>query len=487
MDLRQLVTAIRKGWWLIAICMLLGLGAAFVYNVRATPQYASTVTFFVSTPTGDGTSPLAADQFATRRITSYVGLLSSDVVADRIVQDTGLEIDPAEVASSIEGQADLNTVLLTATVTQSSPELSLQIAEGIAEDFGAIVNEVDPIGPGQVELRVISGPTLNPAPVAPRTNLNLALGLAGGAALGVIVVLLRSRLDTSVRQIRTLSILTDDAPVLGVIPFDRDARKSPIMVDGRSRSIQAEALRQVRTSLQFVDVESRVQVVVITSSISGEGKSTAATNLAISFRQSGRKVLLIDADLRRPRVSAYLGLEGSVGLTNVLAEQVTLDDVVQPWGGGGMMVLPSGSIPPNPSELLGSERMAELLATLRKNYDIIVIDTPPLLPVTDAAVLATQADGAALVARYGKVSRNQVGRAVRSLRAVDGRLLGTILNGAPRRGHDGYESYGYGAYNEHKDAPSLDESEAIQAVTPSARGGAGPLGRGTEPRLPPPN
>lgn len=477
-----MLAAIRKGWWLIVVCMLLGLGAAFAYNLRATPQYASTVTFFVSTPTGDGTSPLAADQFATRRITSYVGLLSSDVVAQRIVQDKGLTVDPADVASAIEGQADLNTVLLTATVTASSPELSLQIAQGVADDFGSIVNEVDPIGPDQVELRVISGPTLNPTPVAPRTNLNLALGLVGGAALGVIVVLLRSRLDTSVRQTRTLGSLTENAPVLGVVPFDRDAKKSPLLVDGRSKSIQAEALRHVRTSLQFVDVESRVQVVVITSSISGEGKSTTATNLAISFRQSGRRVLLVDADLRRPRVSAYLGLEGSVGLTNVLAEQVTLGDALQVWGDGGMNVLPSGSIPPNPSELLGSERMAELLATMRRDYDMIVIDSPPLLPVTDAAVLAAQADGAALVARYGKVTRNQVATSFRSLRAVDARLLGTILNGAPRRGHDGYDVYGYGSYTETKGgSPILDESEANQAVAPADPGSAGARSRRTDP------
>ena len=442
MDLHQYITALRKGWWIILVCAALGTGAAALVNVNATPQYASTVTFFISTPTEGGTSPLAADQFATRRITSYVGLLSSDVTAQRVLDDTGVDLSVGQVSARISGDSDLNTVLLTATVTDSSPERSLLIAEGLAATFGEVVDEVDPIGPDQVVLRVISGPTLNPQPVSPRSTFNLALGFGAGLVVGVAIALGRQLLDNTVRQPQLLATLTG-APVLGAIPFDKSAKRSPLILDTHARSVRAEAFRQVRTSLQFIDVERPVHVLVVTSSVSGEGKSTTSVNLAVAFADSGRRVLLIEADLRRPRVSEYLGLERAVGLTNVLAGQVAIDEVVQRWGRSGLSVLPSGSIPPNPSELLGSPAMVDLLTQLRAMFDVIVIDTPPLLPVTDGAVAAVHSDGAVLVVRYAKTTKSQITTAVQSLRSVDARLLGTIVAMSPPKGGDGYEAYGY--------------------------------------------
>lgn len=466
MDLRQYVGALRKGWWLIAVAIVIGVLGGSLVNFRATPQYQSSVTFFISTPTAGGTSALAADQFATRRITSYVGLLSSEVTAREMINLTGIGISVGEMKSKISGDADLNTVLLTATVTDSSPDQSLSIAGAIAGKFGTIVNKVDPIGPDNVVLRVISGPTLNPTPVSPRTTLNLCLGFTVGLVIGVAIALLRQLLDTTIRQTQVLRALTD-APVLGVIPFEKSAKKSPLIANSNARSARAEALRQLRTNLQFVDVERPVRVLVVTSSIAEEGKSMTASNLAISFAESGRKVLLIEADLRRPRVAHYLGLERAIGLTNVLAGQAGLNEVLQPWGTGSLSVLASGSIPPNPSELLGSPRMLDLLNRLKKQFEIIVIDTPPLLPVTDGAVAAAHADGAVMVVRYGKTTRGQVTTAMRLLKSVDARLLGTILNMTPVKGFDGHESYGY-VYDYFEDdgrTAVLPRSPALSAET----------------------
>lgn len=440
MDLRQYWVAIRKSWWIILLVALLGVAGGFLVTLRATPQYASTVTFFISTPASGGTSPLAADQFATRRITSYVGLLSSDVTAQAVIDKTGVDLTVKQVRSAITGDADLNTVLLTATVTDPSPDQSLLIAQGLSTEFGRIVDQVDPIGPDAVVLRVISGPTLNPVPVSPRLTLNLAAGFAAGLILGVGLAIMRHLLDNTIRQAQTLREIAR-VPVLGIIPYDKDAKTSPLIVDSMSRSIRAEAFRQLRTNLQFIDVERPVRVLVVTSSVAHEAKSSTATNLAMSFAESGRRVLLIEADLRRPRVADYLSLDRSVGLTDVLAGHVDVNDVIQPWG-RGLTVLTSGRIPPNPAELLGSVAMVNLLRTLRRTYDLIVIDTPPLLPVTDAAVAARHADGAVLIVRYGKTTKNQVSGALRSLRSVDARILGTVLTIVPIKGADGYDSYG---------------------------------------------
>ncbi len=143
-------------------------------------------------------------------------------------------------------------------------------------------------------------------------------------------------------------------------------------------------------------------VLVVTSCLDIEGKSSTVADLAVVTAETEARVLVIEADLRRPKVSSYLGLDNTSGLTNVLAGQVKVDDVLQPWGDRGLMVLASGPLPPNPSELLGSRQMGTLLENLRKRFELIIIDTPPVLPVADARVVARHADGVLLVARYGR-------------------------------------------------------------------------------------
>jgi capsular exopolysaccharide synthesis family protein len=265
-----------------------------------------------------------------------------------------------------------------------------------------------------------------------------------GLMVGTGVALFRVLLD---RTVRTAEGLREDTevPVLGNIPYETRFKKGPELVT-HAKTIQAEAFRQLRTNLQFVDAEKPVGVLVVTSALPKEGKSTISTNLAISFSEAGKDVVLVDADMRRPKVADYLGLEGSVGLTNVLVGQAAIDDVLQYWGGTGLRVLPSGSSPPNPSELLGSPSMDDLIEELRSRFDLVVIDAPPLLPVTDAVIASTRADGAVLVCRYGKTRRGDVERGVEALRAVDTRVLGTILNctplkGVDARGYEGYASY----------------------------------------------
>jgi capsular exopolysaccharide synthesis family protein len=306
---------------------------------------------------------------------------------------------------------------------------------------------------------------LNSTPVEPRPLFVMSLALALGLVVGVSLAVLRETLDNSIRSVEILKSASG-AAVLGVIAYDETAKQSPLIVESHSRSMRAEAFRQLRTNLQFVDVDNPIKVLVVTSSVAEEGKSSTATNLAVSFAAAGQKVLLIEGDLRRPRVAEYLGLDASVGLTNVLAGQVAVDEVLQTWGRGGLTVLPSGSIPPNPSELLGSRNMSDLLVSLRKTFQVIIIDSPPLLPVTDAAIVAAKADGAILVVRYGLTKRQQVSAAVDALKAVDARVLGTLLNRTPTRGVDSY-SYGYGYYQDN--SPNRDRLDIAPLIEADAR------------------
>ena len=291
------------------------------------------------------------------------------------------------------------------------------------------------------------------SPISPRTRLNLLLGLLLGGLIGVGIAVLRHTLDTSVKSSEALEEAADSTP-LGTVIYDPDAGASPLVtLRGTPR---AEAFRTIRTNLQYVDVDNPPRSVVVTSSLPGEGKSTTACNLAIAVAQAGAKVLLLEADLRRPKVAEYLGVDGSRGLTDVLIGKAPLDSTIIHWNRGMMDFLPAGAIPPNPSELLGSRHMADLLKYLRSRYNVVIIDAPPLLPVTDAAILATVVDGAILVAKYGSTTSEQVADSADALRQVNARILGTVLNFAPVRRRKkygyGYE-YGYG-YGYESDQPA---------------------------------
>lgn len=233
-------------------------------------------------------------------------------------------------------------------------------------------------------VRAASVPT---SAASPNLRLNLALGLVVGLALGVAVAVVRELLDTRLRSTADVEDVTD-APVLGVIGYEEDAPQHPLIVQESPKAIRAESFRRLRTNLQFLELGPAARTYVMTSALPGEGKTTTSINLAITLADAGQRVVLLDADLRRPSVARYMGIEGSVGLTTVLIGKVGVEDAVQPWGNGNLDVIAAGQVPPNPSELLGAAPMADLLDRLRAEYDAIVIDTPPLLPVTDAAILA---------------------------------------------------------------------------------------------------
>jgi capsular exopolysaccharide synthesis family protein len=248
-------------------------------------------------------------------------------------------------------------------------------------------------------------------------------------------------MDSRIRGEADLRNATDVA-LLGGIAFDQSAAKKPLLTDAAHQSPRAESFRQLRTNLQFANVSGRARSVLVTSSLPGEGKSTTATNLAISLAQAGQTVCLVDADLRRPMISEYLGLDRNAGLTTALVGQADINDVLQTWGSDGLYVLTSGQIPPNPSELLGSVEMKNLIDRLQEAFDTVVIDAPPLLPVTDAAVLSQHLGGVLLIAGAQKVKQHDLQKALDTLELVGANVLGVVLNQLSTKGPDAY-SYSY--------------------------------------------
>lgn len=451
-ELRDYIKVLRKRWRFVALLALLALAGAAAASLLATPQYEARTQLFVSTQQQGGASELLqGSSFTQQRVKSYADVITSPRVLQPVIDELGLDATADELAESVTAEAPLDTVLINVSVRNESPAEAAAIANAVGASFSAVVAELEPGSEGATSPVTIS--TTEPAtepesPVSPNTKLNLALGLLVGLALGVGAAVLRETLDTTVKgedDVRQVS----DASVLGGIAFDPEAPSRPLIVQADPQGSRAEAFRQLRTNLQFVDVANHPRSFVVTSSIPGEGKSTTAANLAITMAASGARVCLVEGDLRRPKVAEYLGMEGSVGLTTVLIGRAELADVVQPWGNGHLHVLPAGQVPPNPSELLGSSAMEDLLRKLETTYDAVLIDAPPLLPVTDAAVLTKLADGAVLVIGSQKINRDQLAKALGNLESVDGRVLGVVLNFLPTKGPDAYNyySYGYASYD----------------------------------------
>ena len=312
------------------------------------------------------------------------------------------------------------------------------------------------------------------SPSEPKVLRNLILGLVLGLLLGLGVALLRHVLDTKVRSEQDVRALTD-SPILGVIAFDEGVPSHPLILREDPRGAPAEAIRRLRTNLQFVGVAGESRTIVVSSSVPGEGKTTAAMNLAVSLADAGSKVLLIDADLRRPSVAEYLGLEGRVGLTTVLIGKASLEDVVQPWADTTLDILPAGQVPPNPSELLGSPAMKALLSETTDSYDMVLIDSPPVLPVTDAAVLGRQVDGALIVAGMDRIHRPQLRDTLESLETAGCSVLGLVINKIAHREVGAYV-YERSYYYSSSEDVTLDSSQTSpaeetprQQARPSAR------------------
>lgn len=484
MDLRDYLRLLRSRWLLIAVITLMGLGAAAAATLATTPQYKSTTTVFVSA--GDAQASLGSaytgSLLSQQRVQSYVDVAKGRPIAQGIVDQLHLTISPDAVVGMMSVDNPLDTVLLNLSISNADPALSQQVAAAWVDQLTQAVNRIEQSGTGGSSLfkiSVIEPAGLPHSPTSPRPTINLALGLLVGLAIGVGTAVLLETLDTRVREVAALPGIAG-APLLGALATDSEIPKHPLIIRDRPHSPQAEAFRGLRTNLQFIDVDQRPRSIVVTSAVPREGKSTVAMNLAIALAEAGTPVALVDADLRRPSLADRLGLSGDAGLTDVLIGRASIGDVIQRSGSTGRLwVLTSGSLPPNPSELLGSKQMRTALDELAR-VSTVIIDAPPLLPVTDAAVLAAQTDGAILVIALGRTRRDQVRAAATRLESVGGRLLGVVANRASTRGSEGYAyayGYGYAAKGRHRDTEP--DGTALQPFSPFVEADAEPADRTT--------
>jgi capsular exopolysaccharide synthesis family protein len=291
------------------------------------------------------------------------------------------------------------------------------------------------------------------SPVSPQPTRNALLALVIGLVMGIGLALVIEVLDDRIRRKEDLSAAAGNRAVLGLIPFVGRSRRggrrggavgAVVSVEAPS-SPAAEAYRTLRTSLQFLSVDEPARLIQVTSPSASEGKSTTVANLGVALARAGQRVVVVCCDLRRPRIHEYYGLDNAVGFTSVLVGDATLDEAVQNVPGEArLQLLASGPPPPNPAELLSARRSRDVLERLAESVDVVIVDTPPVLPVTDALLMSSLVDVTILVAKAGSTNKRAARRAVELLEQVDANLVGCVLNGVSLGGAYGYGGYGYG-------------------------------------------
>jgi len=467
-DLKNVMRVARRRWKSIATMFVLALVISASISITATPQYTSTAKVYVSADTSDAQQAASATFFITSRVKSYADLANHRDLMARVIDQLNLDLTPEQLSEKIEAQNEPETAIILVTVTDPKPQIAQEIARATSELLTGYLEELEtPKGSqrSQIKPTITDPATFSNEPVTPRTELNLVIAVLIGLLVGGALAMARELLDNTVNTLENIEEAAG-APVLASVVVDQSMDKHPLLTDLAGFSPRGEAFRMLRTNLQFLNLDDQAKSLVITSAVEGEGKTTTATNLAVALAQTGRRVLLVDGDLRRPRTAGLLGLETKVGLTTVLVGRTKLDESIQRHAASGVYVLASGPTPPNPSEVLQSNATRELLAKLRDLFDVVVIDAPPLLPVADAAILAASADGAILVTRHGKTHRDQLRAAAERLRKVDGRILGVVANMIPRRSA---ESYHYYYYYDEKETKATKSSKDDGAQPAAAR------------------
>lgn len=439
---------LRRRWVSVVLVTLVALLGGLAYVLTAPVTYQASASAFFSLTTGNSADDLVqGSTYTQNEVASFAELATSPAVLQPVIDGMGLKTTPSALAQEVQTSVPVGTVIVEVTVTDRSPTRSAQLANEIIRSLSTVVVAIAPkddAGSSTVSATTVSPAQVPRGPSSPNVPLDLAVALVAGLVVGFGVAWLRETLDTRLRDAGALPQVTD-LPVIGSVGSWGQRQTGRLVVTAAPHSPQAESFRVLRTNLQFLqtaeEASGGTQVLALTSSLAGEGKSTIACNLAATLAETGASVVLVDADLRRPAVAGILGLEGGAGLTTVLAGQARVGDVIQDWGSNGLQVLTSGAVPPNPAELLGSPAMRRLVAELRGAYDHIVIDTAPVLPVADAVVLSRIVDGVVVVAQAGRVHKGQLAHALGALEQVSAKVLGVVLNRLRREEH----SYAYQA------------------------------------------
>jgi capsular exopolysaccharide synthesis family protein len=492
-ELRRYLALAWHWTWLFVLVSALAAGTAYVLSVRMTPIYQASTTVLINEAPITNSADYAALVASERLAQTYSQMMTKQPVLVKVIERMQLNTTPGKLKNTIQVAPVKDTQLIEVKVENTNPQQAADIANVLVAEFSeqnriqqeskfaasqqSLKAQLDQLATqiegtstklaklddtaenkterdrlettiaqyrqtyaymlqsyeqvllveAQTTSNIISvEPAVPPAvPIRPRTVANTLIAGMTGLLLAIGAVFLIEAMDDTLspdeisRQLKL--------PVLGIVTR-HDIEEKPV-TSTQPRSAVSEAFRSLRTNIQFASVDHPIRTLLVTSPSPEDGKSTVAANLAVILAQSGREVVLVDADLRRPRVHKVFGLPNRQGISGLFVQpKLVLDGTLQSTQVPGLSAVTSGELPPNPAELLGSEKMSEIFQILLEEKDVLVIDTPPVLAVTDAAVLAPRVDGVILVVKPGTTKFMACKQAVDQLERVGARILGLVLN-----------------------------------------------------------
>jgi capsular exopolysaccharide synthesis family protein len=431
MGSQEVVRMLRSRWLLIVLVGLLGTVMGLAVATVRPLEYTAQADVFVTVTSGQSTGDLAqGGTFSQDQARNFAAVVPREVVLAPVIEELGLETTLADLRKNVEADVPLNTSLITIKATDHDPVLAASIANSIASHLSEAVETLTPtvsdVKGAPVRAETIESASVPEKPSAPVVPLYALLGLLAGLVLAIGYLVVVELLVAKVNTVEDLEAITHTS-VLASVPRDRKVGKHPIAVTALPLSLRAENIRQVRTALKFLPGTAN-HVFALTSSISGEGKSTTSANIAAAFAAEGASTCLVEADLRRPRMESLLDLTGGPGLSDIIVGQSRIEDTLQTWGPDNLQVILAGTVPPNASELLGSPRGQDALASIAERFDVTIVDTPPLTAVTDAAIIGRKFGGVVMVVGGGRVHASELRQAMATLAVADVPIRGVVLN-----------------------------------------------------------
>lgn len=472
MTVLEVANLVKRYWFRMLVVTLVGAAIGLTWASLQPKMYASTASAIVTTGPSEsvGTAAVAA-RFAQDRVKSYESLVHSRTLAEYAIHELGLKVGTSSVISQVTGVVPPNSSVLQITAIAGKPSAATRLAEAWVQGMIFAVDKLESAGSRDGNLKSIvrlasfDSATTPKSPYFPDVNRAIAIGALAGFLLGCGFIAILSRLDL---RVKTPKQITDNfaLSVIGSLPFNQGLRsreKNSNLANSsnasnnkqaRENRILDELVKKLRTNLNFINVDNPPKRIVITSALPDEGKSTVTLLLANALAEVGKTVFIIDADLRLRSLARAAGVLESPGLTDVLVQSVGLEESLQKVGNSGrLFILAAGMVPPNPSELLSSDAFSALLDNLATR-GMVLIDAPPLIPVTDASIATAKADGALLVVRAGVTKLPQVEQAIAAVTQVNGKILGVALNGVTKKNSSDGDAY-YSAYYGEKRAGRL--------------------------------
>lgn len=474
----------------IIVCVLVGVAAAAGLLAILPNQYTSHATAYVrvsvaksSNGAADSNAYYSASQLAGQKVKAFVPVFTSESVAQAVITQLGLHTTPSAFISQVDASNATNALTIDVSATGDSPEQSRRIADAVVNQSAAQIRTLEGAG-SPVQVLMMAPASLSNVDQSPSVPLYILVGVVAGLFVGYVVAFTRQRFDT---RLRTADDIDQrfDIPLLAVLPQSKAIARTDL--DAEPDFQAEESVRKLRTNLRYADVDHEDRVIVVTSPLQGDGKSSVAARLARVMALAGQDVLLIDADLRRPSVADTYNFKGPHGLSQVLVRSAHLESAIRATDTPGLSALPSFGTPPNPSELLGSTKMTELIRYLSRDR-VLVLDAPPVLPVTDAVILSKAADSVVVVVSAGTTRAEQLDHALAAIERGKGRIAGVVLNRAASsklaRLRYGDSEYGYGysesAYDDGG-SPATPPTPDSPSPAPAAQEGGAPAAQRSVP------